>query len=30
MNKTIKILLEIAKYAISILLGAGGTYTLMN
>jgi len=30
MNKTVKTILEIVRYAIAILLGAGGTYTLMN
>ena len=30
MNKTVKTILEIVRYAIAILLGAGGTYTLMS
>jgi len=30
MNKTVNILLKIARYALALLLGAGGTYTLMQ
>jgi hypothetical protein len=30
MNKTVKTILTIVRYAITLLLGAGGTYTLMN
>ena len=30
MNKTVKIILQVISYVISALLGAGGTYTLMQ
>ncbi len=30
MNKTVKTILTIVRYAITLLLGAGGTYTLMS
>ncbi len=30
MNKTLKYFLQVIGYAIAALLGAGGTYTLMN
>ena len=29
MSKTVRIILQIIKYATAILLGAGGTYTFM-
>ena len=30
MNKTVKIILQVVRYAIAVILGAGGTYTLMQ
>ena len=30
MSKTLRTILEIARYALAMLLGAGGTYTLMS
>ena len=30
MSKTVRIILQIIKYATAILLGAGGTYTFMD
>lgn len=30
MNKTVKTLLTIVRYAITLLLGAGGTYAAMS
>lgn len=30
MNKTVRVILEIVRYALAVLLGAGGTYTLMS
>lgn len=30
MNKTVRIILEIVRYAIAAVIGAGGAYTLMG
>ena len=30
MNKTVRVILEIVRYALAVLLGAGGTYTFMS
>ena len=30
MNKTVRIILQIVRYALAAVLGAGGTYTLMS
>ena len=30
MNKTVRIILQIVRYALAAVLGAGGTYTFMS